>query len=158
MTAELNIRAEYRLPLGELSGLALRPGGELLAAGDDKSGIAVVQLPETGDKWPDARRVALGPALHAAGAGRQYRTNWEAVAVDRAGGVGILSEDGGLVVLGPGLEQVERVVRLQLGRPGRHGLRAPRTNSGGEGLALLPRDHLLVAVEKPPATAARARS
>jgi Esterase-like activity of phytase len=150
MTAELHIRAEYRLPLAELSGLALGPGRELLAVGDDKSGLAVVQLPEVPGKWPEARRVVLGPVLRAAGAGRKYRTNWEAVAVDRAGRVGILSEHGGLVVLESALERVERVVRLELGRPGRHGLRAPRSNSGGEGLALLPGDHVLVALEKHP--------
>jgi hypothetical protein len=150
MTAELHVRGEHRLPLGELSGLALRAGRELLAVGDDKSGLAVVQLPEVPGKWPDARQVVLGPVLRAAGAGRKYRTNWEAVAVDRAGRVGILSEHGGLVVLESALARLERVVRLELLRPGRHGLRAPRNNSGGEGLALLPGDHVLVALEKRP--------
>jgi hypothetical protein len=150
MIAELHIRAEHRLPLGELSGLALRGGRELLAVGDDNSGLAVVQLPEVPGQWPDARRVVLGPVLRAAGASRKYRTNWEAVAVDRAGRVGILSEDGGLVVLETALEGIERVVQLELGRPGRHGLRDPRNNSGGEGLALLSADHVLVALEKHP--------
>jgi hypothetical protein len=81
---------------------------------------------------------------------RKHSSDWEGIAVDCAGRVAILSEHGSLLVLEPSLDRVERVVRLELGRPGRHGLRAPGSNSGGEGLALLPGGHLLVALEKHP--------
>lgn len=158
--APLLVEDRYRLPVSELSGLAVRAdedGPAILAIGDRNASLAVARLREGRVRNPMEVH-DLGPLLLAGAdpgadpkAARKAATSqWEGLALDGAGRVFMLQETTGqVVVLSPGLDAVLGRFGIDL-MAGVAKRRGKLERSLGEGLVLLGSGHLLVAKESSP--------
>src|SRR5678816_4259775 len=96
MESELKITRVYRLPLQEVSGLALRSTNKhatLYAIGDDCSTIVTANVKSNG-KIIDFKRRRVGVSVDVA-----FRSQWEAIAADGAGRLFVLQETPGRVLV-----------------------------------------------------------
>jgi hypothetical protein len=147
--ATLRRRAEFDVPLDEVSGLCVRrhDGGDVLVAIGDDRGVAVVA-----DIGPDGpgpwREVDLPTRSGGRIPARDCQA--EAVAADAAGAVVVvLEEPARLVVVGDDGTACD----IELVVPADHPLSPAweaEPNSRGEGLVLLSEGHVLVVKEKRP--------
>lgn len=144
--------ATHRIPLAEVSGLALRRRGDgsvrLMAVGDTSAELAVAGVDDAGDPsdW------ALLDLDHLIGGGIHLE-QLEAVAADGTRHVVVMGEEPSRVALGDA-EERRFIASWSLDpTPIRELDKAWRKdeNSRGEGLLLMRQGHLLVAKEKRPA-------
>jgi hypothetical protein len=157
---ELGVRGHWRVPVEELSALALRLGAtgsaELLAVGDRAFSIAA------GDAKPPGTSEATGDLAEAVGEWslEPDASQWEGLAADGAGRAFVLQEHPGdkgkpshVFVFAPDLKELDRVIALVVEGDDSAWKRdwLEHKNTRGEALALLRDGHLLVAKQKEPA-------
>lgn len=147
-----DLLGSYRIPLREVSGLALRVAGDgalrLMAIGDRTADVAVASVSPDGDLGEWSTVVDLN-ALDRAVAGL---AQLEAVAADGADLVAVMAEEPALLVAGDAATR--RLVgswRLDVtSMPGLAKAWGADENSRGEGVVLMRGGHALVAKEKRP--------
>lgn len=150
MSAAIGISHKSKLPLREISGLAVRTmkgRAQLCAIGDDSSTIVTGYLSKSG-KVATFRHHRVGAFLD-----KVLRSEWEAIAADGDGNLFVLQEKPGCVlVLNAALDRLLHRIDLRVTRGAAH---TPKgwldvDSSRGEGLLLLNNGHLLVVKEKNP--------
>lgn len=141
--AQATVRSEMKLPLTELSGLAVSGNRGLLAVGDHDPIIVRAEL-AVDLRSAEAKAKKLNDVFSGTD-GKQ----WEGIAVDGKGRVIVLQESPPrLFVLDSGLSQVEKSVKLDVADLPAQLLGGD--NSLGEGLVLMRNGHVLVVKEKNP--------
>jgi hypothetical protein len=144
MAGKLVVDRSARLDLDEVSGIAIdaRAGGpvRLLAVGDASFAVLAVDIDGHGVTSAGHKHKLRKILGEAKGDGSQ----WEAIACDSDGNVLLLRETPGTVqLLDAGLGTLRATIAL---RP----VAGAGKKSGGEGLLLLERGHLLVVLEEDP--------
>ena len=148
---ELSVQTSFKVPLTEVSGLALQrvAGREarLLAVGDEAFELASAELR---DATPgELTRHDLRPLLERVG--RKGGSQWEGVACDSVGRVLVLQESPGAVfVFDAQLGELLATVTLDAGESQAGLAWGADSRSRGEGLAVLESGHLLIVKEKNP--------
>lgn len=130
-----------KLPLTEVSGLASRDG-RFVAVGDHSSTVVTFGLDH--DKVTDVQKHK--PLPKAGGSGSQF----EAVTFDGAGSVVVLSETGRVVTLSDDCETELASTDLDWTSANPLVDGHVNINSLGEGVVVIEKNHLLVALEKSP--------
>ena len=152
---ELHVEHVFDVPLREVSGICLRRGHNrrmsLIAVGDRAAKLACLALPPEDFQSPPWQEIDV--AGFAGSQLPQEDPQIEAICADGAGGVLLLQESPPRVEL-LDLDTSTAVACMELVVEGNNDLARSWSHpkgSRGEGVALLPGGHLLVAKEKEPA-------
>ena len=148
----LSVEAPYRIPVREVSGLALLPRDSpaftIYAIGDSSFGIGRIALDEPSGQ----PRIDAVDASRLFGGNADEASQWEAVATDGRGGLCVQAEVSSLVsCFGADLQVLTASFTLDpSGVKGLGKLWNNDPNSRGEGMILMKRGHLLLLKEKRP--------